>query len=348
MRPTTLRAFAVLFTGAFAGAGAQQAPLDVARYPSVLTYRTEKVADGVYAFITPEERSGFQSGNSIAVIGEDGVLVFDTGSIPSSTRRQIAEIRKLTDKPVRFVVNSHWHFDHNLGNNEYKKAFPGVVIVGTTATRTGIRDRAAGNFEYLKGFRTADSLLRGRLATGLGRDGKPISAKQRVSWGLFVRDYADFFPDVLTAVPLAPDLVFDDSLTISLGARQVKLFNAGRGNTDGDAFAVVPDARVLLTGDLVTVPCPFPSTAYFSDWIAALDRLGTLNAANIVFGHGEVQHDYQYAKLTRELLVFTRDKAAEAVRKGISLDSLQRSIDFTPFVKRFSGGDLVREAAFDN
>ena len=55
--------------------------------PSVLTYRTEKVAEGIYAFITPEERSGFQAGNSVAIIGDDGVLVFDTGNIPSATRR---------------------------------------------------------------------------------------------------------------------------------------------------------------------------------------------------------------------------------------------------------------------
>ena len=68
-------------------------------YPSVLTYRTVRVAEGVYAFITPEERTGFQSGNSIAIVGDDGVLVFDTGNIPGSTRRQIAEIRKLTNKP---------------------------------------------------------------------------------------------------------------------------------------------------------------------------------------------------------------------------------------------------------
>ena len=108
-----------------------------ADYPSVLTYRTVRVAEGVYAFITPEERSSFQAGNSVAVIGDDGVLVFDTGNIPSMTRRQIAEIRRLTSRPVRWVVNSHWHPDHTLGNAEYRKAFPGVTVIGTSATRAG-------------------------------------------------------------------------------------------------------------------------------------------------------------------------------------------------------------------
>lgn len=75
--------------------------LDAATYPSVLGYRTVRVAEGVYAFIPPEERSSFQAGNSVAIVGGDAVLVFDNGNIRSATRRQIAEIRRLTSKPVR-------------------------------------------------------------------------------------------------------------------------------------------------------------------------------------------------------------------------------------------------------
>ncbi|MBW8768240.1 MAG: MBL fold metallo-hydrolase, partial [Gemmatimonadetes bacterium] len=120
-----------------AGQPATTRPRTVAEYPSILTYRTERIADGVYAFITPEERSSFQAGNSIAIVGDDGVLVFDTGNIPSMTKRQIGEIRRITDKPVRYVVNSHWHPDHTLGNAEYRAAFPGVTIIGTSATREG-------------------------------------------------------------------------------------------------------------------------------------------------------------------------------------------------------------------
>ena len=96
------RALAALILFACSGLASAQTR-SASDYPSVLTYRTVRVAEGVYAFITPEERSSFQAGNSIAIIGDDGVLVFDTGNIPSMTRRQIAEIRRLTEKPVRFV-----------------------------------------------------------------------------------------------------------------------------------------------------------------------------------------------------------------------------------------------------
>lgn len=315
---------------------------------SVLTYRTVKVADGIYAFITPEERSGFQSGNSVAIIGDDGVLVFDTGNIPSSTRRQIAEIRKLTDKPVRFVVNSHWHPDHNLGNSEYHAAFPNAAFIGTSATRAGILERAPNYFSQMKSFAPQDSLMRLRLASGKMRDGSDMPNNVRTMWSLVTRDYKDFMPEVLTARPLAPDMMFDDSLTISLGRRQVKIVRPGRGNTEGDAFIYVPDVHVLLTGDLVTMPCPFPGTSFFSDWIAALDQLGARKAATIIPGHGDVQHDYTYVNLVRELLVYTRDVAREAVKKGRTLEQLQKETSFDDFIKRFAGGDPVRTEAFNN
>jgi cyclase len=148
--------------------------------------------------------------------------------------------------------------------------------------------------------------------------------------------------------PSAPDLVFDDSLTIMLGTRRVQLVRPGRGNTAGDAYLFLPQERVLLTGDLVTVPCPFPGTAYFADWIHALDALEALGATTIVPGHGDVQRDYAYVRLTRELLTFTRERAHEAVKRGTSLEDFGKAIDFAPFVARFAGADPVRREAFRN
>jgi cyclase len=345
IRFTAIRRRAMIGVAAAASIGSANAQ-GAASYPSVLTYRTVKVADGVYAFITPEERTGFQSGNSIAIIGDDGVLVFDTGNIPGSTRRQIAEIRKLTDKPVRYVVNSHWHPDHNLGNSEYRAAFPGVRIIGTSATRAGILERVPTYFGQMKSFAPTDSLMRLRLSTGKMRDSSKMPDDVRQVWSLVVRDYAEFMPEVLQAKPSAPDLISDDSLTVLLGSRRVKVVSPGRGNTAGDTYVYLPDERVLLTGDLVTFPGPFPSTSYFGDWIRDLDALKALHASVIVPGHGDVQHDYAYIDMVRELLVFTRNQARDAVLRGVSLDSAQKQIDFAPFIKRFGNGDVVRTDAF--
>src|ERR1051326_697332 len=102
------------------------------------SYDAVKVADGIWAFIAPESKSQLVSGNSVAIIGDDGVLVVDTGMIPSLTPRMIADIRQKTDKPVRWVVNTHWHWDHNLGNFIYRDEFPNVTIISTAFTRASM------------------------------------------------------------------------------------------------------------------------------------------------------------------------------------------------------------------
>ena len=133
-----------------------------------------------------------------------------------------------------------------------------------------------------------------------------------------------------------------------LGTRRVQLVRTGRGNTAGDAIAFIPDAGVLLTGDLVTVPCPFPSAACFSEWIVALDRLKEMRATRIVPGHGDIMTDYGYIDLVQELLLFTQEQARAAVRAGTPVDTLQQTIEFGSFIQRFGGGDIVRTDACDN
>ncbi|MBL8961157.1 MAG: MBL fold metallo-hydrolase [Gemmatimonadetes bacterium] len=327
------------------GAATAQSAQD---YPSILSYKTVTVARGVYGFITPEERTGLQAGNSIAVEGDSAVLVFDTGAMPTVTRRQIAELRTLTGKPVRYVVTSHWHPDHHLGNHEYQQAFPGVRFIGTKATQQGILDRGAHFIKEVQGFAATDSLMRLRLSTGKMRDGRPLPATTRTIFELNTRDFAEFMPEVSRAIPLTSNQVLDDSLRIDLGGRVVMIYTRGWGNTSGDAFAYVPDVGVLLTGDLLTFPCPFPSTAYFNDWIPLLDHLKTFRPRAIVPGHGEVQHDLAFLEQTRTLLQFTRDQAADAVKRGRTLEQFTAEVSFARFLPLFAGSDVVRTDAFNS
>src|SRR5690242_1011761 len=119
MRPVVCAAGAAMFLWA--------AVVSAQRHPEAVLsqYQTTKLAEGVYAFIAPESKTPFVSGNSLAVIGSDGVLVVDSTNVPSLARRMIDDIKKLTDKPVRFLVNTHWHPDHLMGNAAYREAFPG-------------------------------------------------------------------------------------------------------------------------------------------------------------------------------------------------------------------------------
>src|SRR5947207_15049307 len=94
-----------------------------------------EVGRGVYLFMTPPYGDVGLDGNSIAILSRDGVLVFDTNGTPAAAAAVLAEIRALTDNPVRYVVNSHWHWDHWYGTQEYRRAWPDVQVVAHEKTR---------------------------------------------------------------------------------------------------------------------------------------------------------------------------------------------------------------------
>ena len=96
---------------------------------------SQKVAEGVYLFTTTPYADVGLSGNSVAILSDEGVLVFDSSGTPQTAATVLAEIRKLTDKPVRYLVNSHWHWDHWGGNQTYLAAFPGLQIITHEKTR---------------------------------------------------------------------------------------------------------------------------------------------------------------------------------------------------------------------
>src|SRR5438128_9147884 len=117
---------------------AMPAPLSAAppartQYAPVSIARTE-LAPGIFQFTVASDGYVEQL-NSVAIVNDVDVLVFDTTTRPSTAEQIIAEIRKITDKPVRFVVNSHWHPDHWSGNQAYAAAFPGLEIIATEKER---------------------------------------------------------------------------------------------------------------------------------------------------------------------------------------------------------------------
>src|SRR6185295_3947640 len=94
-----------------------------------------ELAPGIFLFTTPGYGDVGLDGNSIAVLSGDGVLVFDSNGTPAAAAAVLAQIRQLTDRPVRWVVNSHWHWDHWYGTETYQQAFPDLRIVAHEKTR---------------------------------------------------------------------------------------------------------------------------------------------------------------------------------------------------------------------
>lgn len=88
------------------------------------TRTVTKLADGVYEIRHPDAPDTFPQSNTTVIIGDEAVLVVDSCLLPSAAREDVAQIRQWTDKPVTWLLNTHWHFDHTLGNATYQAAFP--------------------------------------------------------------------------------------------------------------------------------------------------------------------------------------------------------------------------------
>jgi monoamine oxidase len=144
------------------------------------TIEKVQIADGIYQFITSAD--GYvPNGNSVVVINESDVLVFDTFSRPSSARQVLAEIKKLTPKPVRYVVNSHWHPDHWSGNEVFAAEFRGLEIIASEETRRFMLNIAnAWPSMYTSNLQKDEAEFEKEFSTNQLSDGTPLTLEQRL------------------------------------------------------------------------------------------------------------------------------------------------------------------------
>ena len=315
--------------------------------PTVFTtYDTVKLADGIYAFIPAQDAGAFVSGNSVLIFGSDCALVVDSGHVPSVTKKMIADVARLTNKPVRFLVNTHWHPDHVTGNSLYRDQWPDIAIVSTPSTQFELT-RPDSLYDDLTEMNKYMPAIEKALASGKRGDGQPLSDGERTYYTQVLTE-AKFMQPELKATPKAPPTVtFDKRMVVDLGGRKVEISFLGRGNTGGDAVIYIPDGKVLVTGDLLVAPTPFAIGSYIDEWIVTMKTLAAIDAATIVPGHGPVEHDKQYMQLVTLALQSLSDQAHAAVKQGLTQEQFQKSVDMAKFRTQMAGGDATRAGYFD-
>ena len=312
--------------------------------PPERLYQTVDVAEGIFAFVSPETTGPIPSGNVVAIVGGDGVLLVDSGRFPALATRMIGDIRKRTDKPVRWLVHTHWHADHIAADAAFRAAFPGMTFVSTDFTRTKMLEKQAA---YLRDVAKNDAGYVAQLREVLEKE-KTLPAENRRYLEQEVADLELEARELDGARLVPPDLTFADALTVHLGGREVRVAFLGKGNTEGDTVVSVPDARVVVTGDLLVAPVPYGYGCHPREWIGTLQRLmtGNADASAIVPGHGPVMHDWEYARRVTALLEAIRAQVAEAVRDGASLEDTRKRVRLEAFQQQFAGADFGRGKAF--
>jgi cyclase len=318
------------------------------------TRQVTKLAEGVYTIRHPDATDDFPEGNTTVIIGAREVLVVDSCYLPSSARTDIAQIRQWTDKPVRYVVNTHWHYDHNGGNASYLEAFPTAAIVAHSETRAMMAARIPS---YVTRYAAEDSVFAKQraelakvVATGLDASGKVLSAAERASAAQnlalkerAVREFREY-------VFAPPSLTFSHELDIDLGNREVQIRFLGRGNTGGDVVAYLPAEKLLIAGDLLDHPVPYAFGGYPTEWIRTLQAMARLDFTAIVPGHGEVLAGKAYLDEVIDLLqavVTATNAAVSAKGSAASAEDVAKSIDLARFRRSMAGGDKDSEEFFD-
>ena len=317
--------------------------------------RVERVADGVFAIVHddavhdwPSGATDWPHGNTGVIVGPDGVLVIDATYYPSRARADVALVRRITDKPVRWLVNTHWHGDHTHGNAVYRDAFPGLVIVGARENREFIAvnqerfPRSVGAPGSVQ--RTTLAYLEGVMASGRDTTGHLLTPDERRRLARIVAEKRTELAELATVKVAPPDLLFDGSMALQLGARRVELRDQGHANSPHDVTIYLPAEGVLFTGDIVVHPVPYAFQSYPLPWIDVLRNLEAMRVTALVPGHGPVMTDVGYVRQVRELLEATRDRVQAELAAGKNAVQTGKAVTLADLKSRFvTPGDANME-----
>ncbi len=248
-----------------------------------------KIADNVYSYVDVKGGSPRNSfgANAGIIIGKKGIVVIDTLISSNEAKRFIKDIRAITDKPVKYVVNTHSHLDHTFGNADFRRL--GAVIIS--------QENCKKNME-----KNSEAALKNAGAFGLTE--KDMEGTRIVY----------------------PVLTFNDRMEIDLGDQKVELIYPGPSHTDGSILVYLPDKKILFAGDaLFTNYHPFMAEGNIESWIKALDFILKMDADIIIPGHGPVSGKKDVEEMKEYLTAFDK-KAGELSSQSQDADFIAAEI----------------------
>ncbi len=282
-------------------------------------FEIKPVVEGVYAAIAKPQYK--ENCNAAIVLLEKGVLVVDTHSKPSAARGLIQQIKNLTPLPVRYVVNTHFHFDHYQGNQAYPSAWPaGIEIISSEATRESINHRGIPRIQReILGMPKEIEKLKADLA----RATDPRE-KQQVQENL--RQAEEYLAELNKMQVTLPTLTFDRSLIIHDRLRTVEVLWLGKAHTDGDVFVYLPKEKVIASGDALHGWVPWMGDSFPYDWIETLDRAEKLDFDYVIGGHGGVLREKGMFDLWKLYFTDLMAETAEAYAHGATLEEARKKV----------------------
>jgi cyclase len=283
-------------------------------------YRFQQIVPGVYSAIgTGTINVG---SNSAVIVNQDEVLIVDSHISPESGRAMLQELRTITTRPVRFLVNTHFHYDHTNGNQAF---VPGVDIIGHRFTRqklTGDILQKGMFADLLRGLPRQLDDLQARAASE-----QDAAAKARLDQQLRVQ--SGFARSLKELQVTPPTVTLDDRMTLFRGDREIRLLFLGRGHTGGDVVVYLPKERVLCTGDLLVNGIANLIDGYVNEWPDTLEKLRPLDFDDVIPGHGEPFKGKERIDWFQAYLRDLWQQATALHAQKVSVEDAAKRIDMT-------------------
>ena len=289
-------------------------------------WRFEEIAAGVF-FATGTGAMTTMS-NSLVIVNDDHAMVVDTSVSPAAARKLVAEIRsEVTEKPIRYVFNTHFHFDHSHGNQVFGDD---VEIIG----HEFVREQHLANVSEQRTNRTFSAAIPGRIKQLQEQVAAESNAIERTRIETNLRVLNAHWNAIQETEVRPPNVTYRDTMKLVKGGREVRLHFLGRGHTGGDTMVFLPAERLVFTGDfLVGAPgsngLPYMGDGFVNDWPASLERLKALDFETIVPGHGT---PFREREQIDDLQHFLRDlwtQVSKLRAKGLSAEEAVARVDLS-------------------
>ena len=289
-------------------------------------HRFEQITESIY-YATASGTMSVGANSPVFVNGTEAIVI-DSGTSPAAGRALVQDVKALTDKPVRFVIDSHYHYDHLYGNQVFG---PEVQIIGHDHTRERLKVNTLEQYTFLTSIRTIPQRiqsLRERIATETDPQQKATLERQ-------VRNTQAYQEQVKEVQQTPPNLTFDNSMTLVRGGREFRLLYLGRGHTDTDIVVYLPKERLIATGDLMESILSYMGDSYPEEWIVTLEKLKALDFDTVLPGHGVPFKGKERITAFQDYL---RDLVAQTDalrRQGLSAEDAALKVDLTKHAAMF-------------
>jgi len=326
----TVRMLAIILVIGFAGvfgfqtqAGKQGggSPRSSGPVVSGKVYNFEKITEGVY--YTTSTSPMATGGNHTIIVGDHDVFLVDAGATPAAGRALLEDMKLVTDKPVRWVVNTHFHWDHTNGNSIFG---PEVEIIGHEYVRHVIADLDIIHHEP---FKTALANMPGQvdgLKKQLGDEKDP--AKRATLEKQLAAKQADW-EEFKALKPTPPNVTYSPKMTLYQGQREIQLLFLGRGHTQGSTVVDLPKERIVCTGDEMETQPAYMGDALFDEWLTTLDALKKMDFDTALPGHGVPFHDKSLITAYQGYLRDFMSQVTELRKQGLSPEDAAPKVDMT-------------------